>query len=124
MAWALDRVAVQLALAEHAAVVGADVVDGAPLAVLGQARRQRAAVDLDDAHGAGVDVGRAAGREAAARALDGHAALSSVEPMRAASASRIARLDRLESICGHHLLEEAAHDDALSLLGRGHAICA
>src|SRR5687767_15396199 len=70
--------------------MGAHVVDGAPLAVLGVTDAQRAAVDLHDAHGPRLHVRGADDRhEAAGGLLDrGHAACSSVVPMRPASAPR------------------------------------
>src|SRR5262245_55576318 len=89
MSRALDRAVVELALAERPAVVGADVVDRSPLAVLGQAEAQRLAVDLDDADRARLDVAEACdGGEPRCLLEGGHAASSSSMPMRAASAAR------------------------------------
>src|SRR5688500_6591560 len=98
---ALDRGVVELALAEGAAVVGAHVVDRAPLAVLGQADAEGTTVHLDHPHRAGLDVADPRDRdEAADRLLERiHAAASISEPMRPASAARIRSRIVSSTIC-------------------------
>ena len=88
MARALDRVVVELTLPERAAVVCADIVDRAPLAVLGVPDAQRPALQLDDPDGAGLDVADASNRgEPCGLFQSGNAASASSVPMRVARAA-------------------------------------
>src|SRR5205814_10415143 len=91
VARAFDAAFVQLALAERATVVSADVVDGAPRSVGGPAERERPALRADDRHLTGREVSLAGDRPPArALGFGGHAASSSsaMRPMRGASAAR------------------------------------
>src|SRR6266545_5784760 len=56
MTWALHATIVKLALAERAAIVRADVVDGSPRVVHGVPHCERPAFRPDDRHLAGFDV--------------------------------------------------------------------
>src|SRR4029078_13597392 len=99
MARTLDGLAVQLPVAKHAAVMGADVVDGAPLVVLGMADADRAAANLHHAHRARLDV-RGSQPSYEAGAGGGHAASSPLsEPMRPASAPSTAERMVCDGIC-------------------------
>src|SRR5258708_2308404 len=87
---AFDAVIVDLALAEGAAVVGADVVDRAPRPIEGVADGEGAPLGADDRDLTGRDVGRRRDRPPARPLVLGHAASSSsaMRPMRGASAAR------------------------------------
>src|SRR5687768_11929333 len=89
MPGALDRRIVELALAQRAAIVRADIVDGPPFAILRQTDAQRATVELHDPHRAGRHVTDMRDRhETACGLLESAHELSSL-PMRDASAARM-----------------------------------
>src|SRR5438093_12249085 len=84
VARALDEAILELALAEHAAVVRADVVDRAPGAVVAVAEAEAPAVRLDDLHVARRDVGLVRDGDELAQAA---ASSSATRPMRGSSAA-------------------------------------
>ena len=85
MSGALHQAIFKLTLAEHAAVVGADVVDRAPGAVLTVPDTEAPSLSLNDRNFAGRDVAGIGDADETAQAAA--PSTSAMRPMRGASAS-------------------------------------